>query len=45
MIMEWLTATVQIVSPGSAVEFAASINEQTAHLAATARLLGIKPKP
>lgn len=34
----------QVVSPGSAAEFAASIDEQAAHLAATAKVLGIKPK-
>ena len=44
VIVERLTATVQIVSPGSAVEFGASIDEQTVHLAATARILSIKPK-
>lgn len=43
-IVERLTATAQIVSPGSAAEFTASIDEQAAHLAVTAKVLGIKPK-
>ena len=44
-ITERLTATVQIVNPGSGAEFAASIDEQAAQLAETAKLLGIKPRP
>lgn len=44
VIVERLRATAQIVSPGSAAEFAASIDEQATHLAATAKVLGIKPK-
>jgi tripartite-type tricarboxylate transporter receptor subunit TctC len=43
-IIERLTATAQIVSPGNGAEFAASIAEQSAQLAATAKILGIKPK-
>ncbi|MFM9970298.1 MAG: Bug family tripartite tricarboxylate transporter substrate binding protein [Burkholderiales bacterium] len=41
-ILERLTATAQLVIPGSGAEFAASITEQTAQLAATAKALGIK---
>lgn len=41
-ILERLTATAQLVIPGTGVEFAASIAEQTAQLAATAKVLGIK---
>src|SRR5262249_26095900 len=37
-----LTATGQVVSPGTAAEFAASIEAQRAALAATAKELGIK---
>ena len=37
-----LTATVQIVAPGSAAEFAASIDKQRAGLVEVARVLGIK---
>ncbi len=44
LIAERLAATAQINSPGNAVEFAASIDEQVAQLAASAKLLGIKPK-
>ena len=44
VIAERLTATGQIVSPGTAAEFAAAIDEQAAHLAAFAKALGIKPK-
>jgi len=42
-VAERLTATGQINSPGSAAEFAASIREQAAQLAATAKLLGTTP--
>jgi tripartite-type tricarboxylate transporter receptor subunit TctC len=42
--MERLTATGQIVSPGTPAEFAAAIDEQAAHLATFAKALGIKPK-
>jgi tripartite-type tricarboxylate transporter receptor subunit TctC len=44
VVMERLTATGQIVSPGTPAEFAAAIDEQAAHLAPFARALGIKPK-
>jgi len=44
-VAERLTATAQIISPGTAAEFAASIDEQAAQLAAVAKTLGIKPKP
>jgi len=44
VIMERLTATGQIVSPGTPAEFAAAIDEQAAHLATFAKALGIKPK-
>jgi len=44
VIAERLTATGQIVSPGTPAEFAAAIDEQAAHLATFARALGIKPK-
>jgi tripartite-type tricarboxylate transporter receptor subunit TctC len=44
VIAERLTATAQIVSPGTGAEFAASIDEQAALLAAQAKLLGIKAK-
>lgn len=38
-----LTATAQIVVPGSAAEFAASIDKQRAGLVEVAKVLGIKP--
>ena len=44
VITERLTATGQIVSPGTPAEFAAAIDEQAANLAAFAKALGIKPK-
>jgi len=44
VVTERLTATGQIVSPGTPAEFAAAIDEQAAHLAPFARALGIKPK-
>lgn len=44
VVIERLTATAQIVSPGNGAEFAASIAEQSTQLAATAKILGIKPK-
>jgi len=44
VIMERLTATGQIVSPGTPAEFAAAIDEQGANLATFAKALGIKPK-
>jgi tripartite-type tricarboxylate transporter receptor subunit TctC len=44
LIAERLAATAQINIPGNPAEFAASIEEQVAQLAASAKLLGIKPK-
>lgn len=44
VIVERLSATAQIVSPGTGAELAASIEEQAASLAATAKVLGLKPK-
>ena len=38
-----LTATGQIVSPGTAAEFSAAIDEQAGHLAAIVKALGLKP--
>jgi tripartite-type tricarboxylate transporter receptor subunit TctC len=43
-ITERMTATGQIVSPGTAAEFAAAIDEQAGHLAKFANALGMKPK-
>ena len=43
VISERLTATGQIVSPGTPAEFAAAIDEQAGHLAAIGKVLGIKP--
>lgn len=43
-IVEKMTATGQIVSPGSAAEFAREIEEQAGHLAKFAATLGMKPK-
>jgi tripartite-type tricarboxylate transporter receptor subunit TctC len=42
-IVKRLTATGQIVSPGNAMEFAASIEQQRAQVAAVAKLFGNKP--
>ena len=42
-IVKRLTATGQIVSPGNATEFAASIEQQRAQVAAVAKLFGNKP--
>jgi tripartite-type tricarboxylate transporter receptor subunit TctC len=44
LVAERLAATAQINVPGSPAEFAASIEEQKAQLAASARLLGMQPK-
>ena len=44
VVAERLTATGQIVSPGTPAEFAAAIDEQAANLAVAARALGITPK-
>jgi tripartite-type tricarboxylate transporter receptor subunit TctC len=43
-IADRLTATGQLVVPGTPAEFAAAIEEQTAHLAKFAAALGMKPK-
>lgn len=43
-IMEKMTATGQIVSPGTAAEFDAEIKEQSGHLAKFAAAIGIQPK-
>ena len=42
-LLKRLTATGQIVSPGNAAEFAASIAQQRAQVAAVAKLFGNKP--
>jgi tripartite-type tricarboxylate transporter receptor subunit TctC len=42
LIVERLTQTGQVVSPGSAAEFAAEIEEQREHFAGVAKTLGIK---
>ncbi len=42
-IVQKLAATAQIVSPGNAAEFAASIAQQQAQVAAVAKLFGNKP--
>jgi tripartite-type tricarboxylate transporter receptor subunit TctC len=44
VVSERLAATAQVNSPGTGAELAASIEEQAANLAATARVLGLKPK-
>jgi hypothetical protein len=44
LVAERLAATAQLNIPGTAAEFAASIDEQVAQLAASAKLLGMKPK-
>jgi tripartite-type tricarboxylate transporter receptor subunit TctC len=44
LVAERLAATAQLNVPGNAAEFAASIDEQVKQLAASAKLLGIKPK-
>jgi len=44
LVAERLAATAQLNVPGNAAEFAASIDEQVAQLAASAKLLGMKPK-
>jgi tripartite-type tricarboxylate transporter receptor subunit TctC len=43
-VAERLAATAQLNIPGNAEEFASSIEEQVAHLAASAKLLGMEPK-
>ena len=42
-IVKRMTATGQIVSPGHAAEFAASIAQQREQVAAVAKLFGNKP--
>jgi tripartite-type tricarboxylate transporter receptor subunit TctC len=42
-ILERMTATGQIVSPGNGAEFAKSIAEQKAQVEAVAKLFGGKP--
>lgn len=42
-IVQRMTATGQIVSPGNSAEFAASIEQQRAQVAAVAKLFGNKP--
>lgn len=42
LIVERLTQTGQVVSPGTAAEFAAEIEEQRGHFAQVAKTLGIK---
>lgn len=44
LVAQRLAATAQLNIPGNAAEFAASIDEQVAQLAASAKLLGLKPK-
>jgi len=44
LVAERLAATAQLNTPGNSDEFAASIEEQVAQLAASAKLLGMKPK-
>lgn len=44
VVAERLAATAQLNVPGNAAEFAASIEEQGQQLAASAKLLGLKPK-
>jgi tripartite-type tricarboxylate transporter receptor subunit TctC len=44
LVAERLTATAQLINPGTGAEFAASIEEQAAQLRATAKLLGMQPK-
>lgn len=43
-VAERLAATAQVNNPGTGADLAASIGEQAAQLAATAKVLGIKPK-
>ena len=43
VIVQRLTATGQVVSPGTPAELAAAIEEQRSKLAAIAKVLGIKP--
>jgi hypothetical protein len=43
VIVEKLSATGQVVSPGNAKEFAASIEQQRKQVAEVAKLFGNKP--
>jgi tripartite-type tricarboxylate transporter receptor subunit TctC len=43
-ILERMTQTGQIVSPGTPAELAAAIDEQASHLVTSAKALGIEPK-
>jgi len=43
-VIERFNATAQLIIPGTGEELAASIEEQAANLAATAKVLGLKPK-
>lgn len=43
-VAERLAATAQINYPGNAAEFAASMEEQVAHLEAVAKVVGMQPK-
>ena len=43
MILERLTATGQVVNPGSPAEFSAAIAKQHAQAAEAGKVLGIKP--
>lgn len=44
VVVERLTATGQLVIPGTGADFSASIAEQSAQLAVTAKMLDIRPK-
>jgi tripartite-type tricarboxylate transporter receptor subunit TctC len=44
LVAERLVATAQVNSPGTGAELQASIDEQAAQLAATAKILGLKPR-
>jgi tripartite-type tricarboxylate transporter receptor subunit TctC len=44
VVAERLAATAQVNNPGTGAELRASIDEQAAQLAATAKILGMKPK-
>jgi tripartite-type tricarboxylate transporter receptor subunit TctC len=44
LVAQRLTATAQLINPGTGAELAVSIEEQTAQLAATAKVLGLKAK-
>jgi tripartite-type tricarboxylate transporter receptor subunit TctC len=44
MVAERMAATAQVNNPGTGADLQASIDEQAAQLAATAKILGLKPK-